>query len=75
MYYYKWVLCAYQSTLVSISFCFLLFQNQNLGLFLQGDKAIDKPQLVPLRELRKEEANEKEEEPTDIGNITSPLRV
>ncbi|XP_035509623.1 sodium/iodide cotransporter [Morone saxatilis] len=41
----------------------------------QGDKMTDKPQLVPLRELHREDANEKEEEPTDAGNIKSPLRV
>ncbi|XP_070764944.1 sodium/iodide cotransporter [Enoplosus armatus] len=36
----------------------------------QGDNAAD----VPLRDLHKEDANEKEE-PTDAGNIKSPLRV
>ncbi|KAI3368650.1 hypothetical protein L3Q82_025660, partial [Scortum barcoo] len=41
----------------------------------QTDKVRDKPQLMPLRELRKEDANEKEEELTDAGIITSPLRV
>ncbi|XP_029286420.1 sodium/iodide cotransporter isoform X2 [Cottoperca gobio] len=33
----------------------------------------DKPQLVPLRDLHKEETCE--EEPTDVGTIISPLRV
>ncbi|XP_054458949.1 sodium/iodide cotransporter [Anoplopoma fimbria] len=39
----------------------------------QGDQETDKPQLVPLRDMHKEDT--KEGEPTDVGNIDSPLRV
>lgn len=46
-----------------------------LVFFLQGDKVRDKPQLVPLRDLPRENTDEKENEPTDVGNITSALRV
>ncbi|XP_070816861.1 sodium/iodide cotransporter [Chaetodon trifascialis] len=41
----------------------------------QGDRAADKPQLVPLRDLHKKDSNEKEEGLTDVGNIKSPLRI
>ncbi|XP_042273835.1 sodium/iodide cotransporter [Thunnus maccoyii] len=40
----------------------------------RGDKVTDKPQLMPLRDLHKEEENNKEEL-TNVGNIKSPLKV
>ncbi|XP_062280803.1 sodium/iodide cotransporter [Scomber scombrus] len=40
----------------------------------RGDKVTDKPQLVPLRDLHKADENNKEE-PTNVGNIRSPLKV
>ncbi|XP_033477118.2 sodium/iodide cotransporter [Epinephelus lanceolatus] len=43
--------------------------NKNLG-----DKATHNPQLVPLTDLQKDDANEKEG-PADVVNIKSPLRV